>query len=224
VRRAFSDPDVAVVGAVGAAGVGHMGWWEGRLRGNAAVLQYGEQGGGRLRWEPEDQPGSAGEFGEVETVYGVLLALSPWAVQQIRLDESVGMLHGYDFDICRQARAAGRKVLSADIPLAHHHSLDLVAQIEIWVAAHMRAAELWDTDAPSVDDEQAWRERARRAEADAASARLLAASKLLHADAAARQQEQELRSLITSRSWQLTEPLRRGNALARRARRRPPRG
>jgi hypothetical protein len=59
------------------------------------------------------------------------------------------------------------------------------------------------------------RPRARRAEADAAAARLLAASKLLQADATARQHQRLLGEKIHSRSWKLTEPLRRGNAWVR---------
>ena len=42
------------------------------------------------------------------------MVLSPWAVRELRFDESLGKLHGYDFDICMQARAAGKKVVTAD--------------------------------------------------------------------------------------------------------------
>ena len=41
------------------------------------------------------------------------MVLSPWAVRELRFDESLGKLHGYDFDICMQARAAGKKVVDA---------------------------------------------------------------------------------------------------------------
>jgi GT2 family glycosyltransferase len=125
------------------------------------------------------------------------------------------MLHGYDFDLCRQVRARGGKVVCADLLVAHHHPLDLVKDIEIWVAAHMRAADLWDEQQLSEDQ---WRARARQAEASAAAARLLAASKLLQADAATQQGERELELIRGSRSWRLTEPLRRGNSLLRAAR------
>ena len=125
------------------------------------------------------------------------------------------MLHGYDFDICRKARAAGRKVLAADLEVAHHHSLDLVSNIEIWVAAHMRAAELWDTSGPADPLDQLWKQRARRAEAAAAAARLLAASELLRVDATAKQYAEQQEEIERSRSWRLTASLRRGNALRR---------
>jgi GT2 family glycosyltransferase len=216
LRRAFADPDVAVVGCLGATGVRDIAWWDGEIVWNSAPYSYGELGGGMLLLGPTARRPAPGE---VDTVYGVMLAFSPWAVRNLRFDESVGLLHGYDFDICRQARLAGRKVLAADIAVAHHHSLDLVTQIEIWVSAHMRAAELWDTTAPEGGD-SAWKERARRAEASAAAARLLAASKLLQADASAQHQANEMTQILASRSWRITEPLRRGNAIVKSVRRR----
>ena len=65
---------------------------------------------------------------------------------------------------------------------------------------------------------EGWKNRARQAEAAAAAARLLAASRLLQADATAQQQAREIESLVGSRSWRITEPLRRANAMIRRAR------
>lgn len=220
LRRVLADPEVAVVGAVGAVGVSGLAWWDGDARYSSARYRHGELGGGQITF---GQP-VGGDPRPVDTVYGVVMALAPWAIRNLRCDESIGMLHGYDFDICRQARRAGRRVMSAPLNVAHHHSLDLVGQIEIWVGAHVRAAELWDDSAPGDDGpDEAWKPRARAAEADAAAARLLAASKLLQADALARRAEGELDSIRHSRSWRLTEPLRRGNALVRRMRR-PARG
>ena len=36
---------------------------------------------------------------------GFVIALSPWVVRNIRFDESLGQLHGYDLDFCLQVRA-----------------------------------------------------------------------------------------------------------------------
>jgi hypothetical protein len=216
VRRVLADEAVALAGPVGASGVRDIAWWNGQVELNRAPYHYGELGGGELSFgaAPGQRPG------EVESLYGVLLVFSPWAVRNLRCDESIGLLHGYDFDLCRQARAAGRKVVSADLPIAHHHSLDLVSQIEIWVAAHMRASELWDERGPGEDaPDEDWRPRARRAEADAAAARLLAASRLLQADASSQQFTRRLEGVRRSRSWRLTEPLRRGNQWLKAARR-----
>lgn len=209
LRSAFADPDVAVVGCLGARNVRDMAWWDGEVTWNSAPYRHGEFGGGdlkpRVRTSPQQAPG------EVESIYGVVIALSAWAVRNLRFDESLGMLHGYDFDICRQAREAGRKVLTVDLAVAHHHSLDVVTQVETWIAAHMRAAELWENDGPDSVDE--WRPRAREAEAAAAAARLLAASKLLQIDAVTQFHAREIETLVNSRSWRLTQPLRRANAL-----------
>jgi len=107
VRAALADPEIAVVGAVGARGVSSLAWWEGRLAGRAAESRGVVDGG----------------FGdpEVDAVDGLLMVLSPWAVRNLRFDaDSYTGFHGYDVDFCFQARAAGRRVIVADLPLFHH--------------------------------------------------------------------------------------------------------
>src|SRR4029079_10042948 len=86
--------------------------------------------------------------GAIETLDGCLLVLSPWVVQNVRFDESLGQLHGYDFDFCLQVRAAGRRVVTADVRPIHHHSVSLVNDPGCWVEAHMRVAEKWDGRMP----------------------------------------------------------------------------
>ncbi|HLJ04453.1 MAG TPA: glycosyltransferase [Solirubrobacteraceae bacterium] len=213
LRDAFADPGVGVVGPVGAVGVRDIAWWDGTLTWSSAPWV---DRGHRLLW-PRELSASLRGPGEVETLYGVLMAFSPWVVRNLRFDESFGLLHGYDYDLCAQVREAGLKVWAADLEVLHHHSLDLVGQVEMWVEAHIRAAEKWDRQgpAPGEDEERYWRERARRAEADAAAARLFAASKLLQADATDQLHRRLLGERIHSRSWKLTEPLRRGNAWVR---------
>ncbi len=210
VRAALRDPEVALVGAVGAVGVDGIAWWDGQVTWASFAFRYGELGGGEYAAPAFLGPGTAPRApGEVESLYGLVLVLSPWAVRTLRFDEGLGLQHAYDFDLCRQARAAGRKVVTADLPLAHHHSLDLIAEPDAWLAAHVSAAERWQGAEP---DKAGWRRRARAAEADAASARLLAASWLLLAYATAQAQDDELAELTGTRSWRLTHPLRRLNA------------
>ncbi|HTX30990.1 MAG TPA: glycosyltransferase [Solirubrobacteraceae bacterium] len=229
VRAALRDPAVGVVGCVGALGTRDMAWWDGRLSWTSAPYRYSEFGGGELDWIDDGSAASRAP-GEVDSLYGVVLVLSPWAVQNLRLDESIGLLHGYDFDLCHQARAAGRKVLAADLKVVHHHELELIGQVEMWVEAHMRMAATLGAGPSAGEDEEAyWKARARRAEADAAAARLLAASRLLQAGATMQVQERGLETVLGSRSWKLTQPLRRAGLLARDARgrgrrRRTPRG
>jgi Glycosyltransferase like family len=218
LRNALSDPDVGVVGGVGAIGVRSIAWWEGSVTWASFVHRYGELGGGELpafSWNGRELPAYA-RTGEVDTVDGFVLGLSPWTVRNIRFDESLGRLHGYDFDFCLQVRAAGRKVVTADLKLIHHHSLELVSNVDTWVEAHMRVAEKWDGRMPGVGTAAgSWKERARLAEAEAAAARAQAVSTQLQSDARERQLRHELDEVTGSTSWRVTAPLRRLGALVR---------
>src|SRR6476619_5467014 len=223
LRTALSDPEVGVVGCVGAIGVRSIAWWEGSVTWASFVHRYRELGGGDLpafSFNGGEAPAYA-RTGEVDTVDGFVLGLSPWVVRNVRFDESLGQLHGYDFDFCLQVRAAGHKVVTEDFKVIHHHSLDLVSEPETWIQAHMRVAEKWDGKMPGVGTAAGtWQERARRAEAEAAATRAQSVSTQLKADARVRQLERDLLETTESVSWRLTEPLRRVNALRRRLRRR----
>jgi hypothetical protein len=215
LRRALSDPEVAVVGCVGSAGARGIGWWQGSITWGSAFYRYGELGGGDVSITSLNGQARKPHTGEVETLYGVMLALAPWAVRNLRFDESLGPLHGYDVDLCLQARAAGRKVVTEDLAVAHHHSLDLVTEAEVWAEAYLLAAEKWDGRARSGDDEIDWKQRARRAEAEAGAAQLESASRMYEISAASQAQEAQLREITESASWRITEPLRRLNVLRR---------
>jgi len=219
LRGALQDPGVGVVGCVGAIGVRSIAWWEGSVTWASFVHRYGELGGGELpafAWNGAGQPAYA-RTGEVDTVDGFVLGLSPWTVRNVRFDESLGQLHGYDYDFCLQVRDAGRKVVTEDFKVVHHHSLDLVSDPDTWIEAHMRVAEKWDGRMPQVGYAGgSWKERARRAEAEAAVTRAHAVSIQLKADARLRQLERDFDEATGSISWRITRPLRQLNA-ARRA-------
>jgi hypothetical protein len=223
IRSALRDPDVGVVGCVGAVGVRSIAWWEGSVTWASFTHRYSELGGGELpalSWHTDELPTFA-RTGEVDTVDGFVLALAPWTVRNVRFDESLGQLHGYDLDYCLQVRAAGRKVVTADFRVVHHHSLELVSNPETWLAAHMRVAEKWDGHMPGVGAAGGdWRERARRAEAEASLARTQAVAAMLQADARALELERRLEEVTHSTSWRITAPLRKLRALARARRRR----
>jgi GT2 family glycosyltransferase len=157
--------------------------------------------------------------GEVDSVDGVVIVMSPWAVRELRFDESLGNLHGYDLDICLQARAAGRKVVTTDIRVIHHHSLDLLGDPDGWIAAHMRIAEKW-SDRLDADRPNDWRDRARRAEAETDATRVQLRLAQHHITRLA----EDFDELHRSGSWRLTSPLRALGKLVRRIRhpRRPP--
>ena len=126
-------------------------------------------------WAWDDAPPYA-QTGEVETLDGFLLALSPWAVRNIRFDEALGGFHGYDLDFCLQVREAGRKVVTADFRAIHHRPLEMVPDPEQWVEAHMRGRR--EVGRPHAGHRHARRaagsERALRAEAERDLARAIA--------------------------------------------------
>ena len=134
LRTCMRDPLVAVVGAVGCNGVHSLDWWRGR--GVGGVLAPELAGPERLRGSPP-----RGE--PVDTVDGLLLALSPWAVRTLRFDERFARdFHGYDVDLCFQARERGRRVVVADIDVAHHAGLDFFDR-RSWVPAYMLWHRKW---------------------------------------------------------------------------------
>jgi glycosyl transferase family 2 len=107
VRRALADPDVAIVGAVGARHVPGLAWWEGTVAGQA--------------WEPRGTLDGGFADPVVDAVDGLLLVLSPWAVRNLRCDTATFTgFHAYDVDLCFQARAAGRRVEVAELHHFHH--------------------------------------------------------------------------------------------------------
>jgi Glycosyltransferase like family len=219
LRAALSDPQVGVVGCVGSIGVRSIAWWEGSVTWASFVHRYTELGGGdfpSLTWNEQVKPPYA-RLGEVDTVDGFVLGLSPWTVRSVRFDESLGqLLHGYDFDFCLHVRASGRKVVTADFKVIHNHSLELASDLEHWSQAHIAVAEKWDGRMPGVGVAGGdWKYRARRAEAEAAVTRAVAFSTRLKTDARTQQYERELKVMTNSLSWKLTAPLRRLKAFRR---------
>ena len=199
LREALSDPDVAIVGCAGSVGVRSIAWWQGALTWAGLTHRYPEYGGGdfpAISWRPETVPSYA-STGEVDSIDGFVMALSPWAVRELRFDESLGKLHGYDFDICMQARAAGKKVVTADFRAIHHHSLDLIKDPENWIQTHMRLAEKWDDQLPGTGAEP--RQRALRAEAEAACARAIMVAHQMRVQAITRQLTRVERELDSTR-------------------------
>ena len=220
VREALADPSVGVVGCVGAIGVRSIAWWEGSVTLASFIHRYHEHGGGDLpafSWAWTEAPPYA-RVGEVDTLDGFLLVLSPWAVRNLRFDEALGQLHGYDLDLCLQVREAGRKVMTADFRAIHHHSLELVSDHDGWVDAHIKVADKWEGRMEGIGSGAGtWKQRAQRAEAEAQAAWLTYYRTLLESDAQTKHLEYALGMATDSISWRITAPLRRVNRLRRRA-------
>jgi hypothetical protein len=208
VRGALRDPDVAIVGSAGASGVRGIAWWEGTVVSAPARHCYEEFGGGELRafsWASPAPPPA-----EVQTVDSQLLVLSPWAVRELRFDEGLVLNYGFELDFCLQAGAAGKKLLVADLRVNYHRPLELVPNLDVWVEAQLDIAERWDQLLRPMDDgdEDAWKRRARYAEADREAARATAFSTGLKLDVRVLELEQELAEKTNTISWRLTAPLR----------------
>jgi hypothetical protein len=215
LRAAFADPDVAVVGCMGATGVRSIAWWEGRISRGPVRQRHHEHGGGELDafgWADVDPPGAT-----VDTVDGRLMALSPWAVRTLRFDEELSLGFGYDLDFCLRVREAGRRVVTAPVAATVHHPLEVVPDRELWVEAHIRFAEKWDGRMPESEATTDWQARARRAEAERDAARTLGYSSTSRVNARLAPLERELEALSTSPSWRITRPLRALNHRLRRS-------
>jgi hypothetical protein len=210
-RRALSDPGVGVVGCVGAIGVRSIAWWEGSVTLSSFVNRYEEHGGGELpgfSWSWEDAPPYA-HVGEVDTLDGFLMVVSPWVVRNVRFDEALSDFHGYDLDFCLQVREQGRKVMTADFRAIHHRPLEMLPDVERWMDDHVRIAEKWDGRMPGIGSwPGTWEDRARRAEAETEAARSLAHTKRLELQARRLRLERTLAEARGSISWRITAPLR----------------
>ncbi len=223
VRAALADPEVGLIGCVGAVDVRSIAWWEGSVRWASFRHQYGESGGGAIEaftWAQDGRPPYA-QLGEVDTVDGFLMVLSPWVVQNLRFDETLGgQLHGYDLDFSLQVRESGHKVITADLKAIHHHALQLVDPPEPWIQAHVAIAEKWEGRMPGIGRanlpiaDEDWKRRARIAEAETGAAHLGRVSAEMKAHARELELMGEIQVMETSLSWRMTKALRVGNKLA----------
>lgn len=116
IRRALHQPDVAIVGVIGARGVRSMHWWAGGPPTWRGYVEDGRDGrtvvdGGFAEGDPCD----------VDSVDGMMFAMSRWAIENLSFVPDVYTgLHGYVEEVCFQARAKGKRVVVSNIDVFHH--------------------------------------------------------------------------------------------------------
>jgi len=107
--------------------------------------------------------------------------------------------------------------VTAELPLVHHQSLELVEDDLLWIEAHIHFAEKWKGRLPGDDPgdkeltEDEWKRRARRGEAEREVARSITYGRALSSDARVLILERQMRWTTNTLSWRITEPLRRVN-------------
>ncbi len=107
VRRLLKDPTVGVIGVVGGSGLRDMSFWEGRstkgrVWDGARFLDFGPP------------------RGDVDVVDGLLMVLSPAAIDTVRFDETTfDGFHGYDADYCLSCRQRELRVVVEPFVLYH---------------------------------------------------------------------------------------------------------
>ena len=115
LEAVFADDGVAIAGVIGARDNRTLAWWNFRMIGGV-VHEITPSGARTL----EGNPGRG--FHRVDTVDGLLMAFSPWAIHHLRFDTRYPGFDGYDGDICSQAHAAGKTITTIDTEVAHHIS------------------------------------------------------------------------------------------------------
>lgn len=139
MRHAFKVPDVAIVGCIGARGVRSLSWWEGSPRfGHAVDGLHGVYEWGFGEGDPCD----------VDSVDGMLLILSPWAIHNLEL-AGLGYcgLHGYAEELCFQARARGKRVVVSRFGLMHHSKGGIAGDQAAWLRSDANFRRRWVPDA-----------------------------------------------------------------------------
>jgi GT2 family glycosyltransferase len=134
VRAAFADPQVAIAGVIGVRGVTSLAWWD------TAATAIGRAGTPHM---PGGATTGATQTGDVDALDGIVLCLSPWAVRTLRFDEELAAdFHGYDVDLCFQARYHGRRVTVIELT-AHHEHRPLMHDSDRWVRNELRFQRQW---------------------------------------------------------------------------------
>jgi GT2 family glycosyltransferase len=150
LRRRLADESIAIVGAIGARGVRGIAWWDGDATFGRLRAQID---GGEVLVHGATPDGTH----EVDAVDGSLLVLSSWAVRTLRFDERFANdLHGYDVDICFQARAHGKRVVVDELDALHASIGQVSERRGSWVRAAVRFDQKWGVPLASPAAYASW--------------------------------------------------------------------
>lgn len=134
IREVFKDPSVAIIGLIGARGAKALEWWKGDRRGAVEDAASGRH----------DHGFDGGASCPVDTIDGMCVILSPWALENLTL-EGLGYVgfHGYADELCAQARSLGKRVVVADIKAFHHSKGGITGDPAAWKAANETFRSRW---------------------------------------------------------------------------------
>jgi glycosyl transferase family 2 len=143
VRNRLTDPEVAIIGAIGTSGIDALAWAQNAETFGAARLEIFGVERTLVGTHPE---GGA----DVASVDGFLLVIAGWAARELRFDEEFAPdFHGYDADICYEARARGWRVAVEPIDAVHRPHLGFLRDREAWIRASMRWQRKWGPRPPA---------------------------------------------------------------------------
>jgi GT2 family glycosyltransferase len=136
IREGLALAGVELLGPVGARGIRGIAWWQAEQFGQVRAPAVTYDG-----WFIGQHPNG---WHEVESLDGFLLVLSPWAVRELRFDgRFTPHFHGYDVDLCFEARSRGARCLVAPIAAAHHGGIRRERN-EAWHRAELAWHRKWD--------------------------------------------------------------------------------
>jgi hypothetical protein len=131
IAALMADPSIAVAGLIGSTGARSLAWWEGTRYGRVTDDTYGLHN-------------FAGFGFDVDSLDGMLLILSRWACGQTCLvNRGYEGFHGYADELCRQARALGKRAVVTDITAHHHSEGGYVGGAASWSAANANFRKRW---------------------------------------------------------------------------------
>lgn len=145
---ALAEPDVALVGVEGGDGDRGTEWWEcnpiGHQGTDRFLIDFAAQIPG-AETGPVHRTKPRARSGDVDVLEGSIMAFSPWAIQNLRFDESCpAAFHGYD-EICFQAIDRGKRNVVVDVQTHHHTTGAYKGQqsIDDWRAANEWSRRKW---------------------------------------------------------------------------------